>query len=493
MGGYWKAYRSVVGAGTSWANRTAEDLARRSQANRLRPSRAALKTGILCPGDGPPAGSLGAFADYREILLPADLSVLRTGDFPLGKVMHPRAGAGEFPIFLDWGELANHVAVVGPSGTGKTFGLLAPWAAAAASRGVTSVVVDVKGDFVQEIKVAKDRLGIGRPLKVATWDIDSPSTSRPWNPLAEISSSQHTAQVVEALLGEVDPADPQKWFAERDHRWLRGLLTLLTATRGRGAHPAELYRLAVHQAGLLAMARQAPGAAGDLLDLVQFSQSDFAKATSGLATKLSWLADPVLASMLSGQGPRALTVDAALDSGAIIVIGARLSGGERSLMAASLLINLLRLRCLERFRRGGSPVLWLLDEAPRYRSRIQLEQMLDTLRGANSPVCVAMQDVEQFGDAGQQNRVLSNCDVFVALRGVSDSTSKFFANRLGTTQVLTVTNTLGSAGGQWNPTAAHVDRLVLGQREIMYPPVGNFGGVVQVRRSSPRPFLVTFD
>jgi hypothetical protein len=62
--------------------------------------------------------------------------------------------------------------------------------------------------------------------------------------------------------------------------------------------------------------------------------------------------------MLSGQGTRSFTLDRIIDNpGQVMIVGARLAGGERSLAARSLLLNLLRLKVLARFGQSGHPML----------------------------------------------------------------------------------------------------------------------------------------
>jgi type IV secretory pathway TraG/TraD family ATPase VirD4 len=160
-------------------------------------------------------------------------------------------------------------------------------------------------------------------------------------------------------------------------------------------------------------------------------------------------------------------------------------------VAASIFLNLLRLRCLERFGSGAVPVFWVLDEAKRYAHRIQLDQMLDLLRGANSPVCVGLQDVSQLGSEADQVRMLANCDTFITLTGASQATARFFSARLGRVAKPVSTMALDNTG-QWRPTITHQDQSILGDREIMYPPVGKYGGVAQLRSGSAAPFLFSF-
>src|SRR4051812_45264452 len=136
MKGYWDGYRGITRGITRTTSTLAGALAEGAARSQVRPSRDALRTGILCPGDGPPNGSIRAFSDYRGVLLPDQVKVLSTGMFPLGLAKHPRRAA-KHPVFLDWDDLATHAAVIGPSGTGKTFGVLAPWVVAAATAGIT--------------------------------------------------------------------------------------------------------------------------------------------------------------------------------------------------------------------------------------------------------------------------------------------------------------------------------------------------------------------
>jgi type IV secretory pathway TraG/TraD family ATPase VirD4 len=493
VGTLWRASTAATGAAVSAGSMMAEGWARRRRTAAVRPSREAMRTGILAPGDGPPSGTVGTFLDYREVLLPDDVTPLNTGPFPLGRVKHPRADAGAYPVYLGWEEVRRHLAVVGPAGSGKTANVLVPLAVGAAEAGLGCVVVDTKGDFIDDFVAYRTRHGINRRHHMVRWDIADPATSHPWNPLNEVRDQNDSAQFALALLGEVDPAKPNSDFAERDHRWLRGLVYLLVRTRGPNPHPRDLYMLVVNQQALTALAQRDPAAAIDVIDLVKFPPADFSKATWALANRLSWLAEPGLATMLDGSAPRAFTLRQAIDSGAIIKVGARVSGGERTMSAAALMLNMLRLRCMKHFGTcHGARMLWILDEAPKYAHRIKLDEVLDFMRGAGVAACVGVQDVTQFGDEVEQERMLANADTLIALRGVSAATAAFVAKRLGDVQAATVSNAM-DAHGSWNPTLSHQTKPMLGLREIMQPPVGRYGGLVHTRASSAHPFLVTFD
>jgi len=362
---------------------------------------------------------------------------------------------------------------------------------AAAVLGAGVVAVDVKGDFLMEMRDAKRRMNVREKIGHFVWDIDAPVTSRSWNPLGEVRDSRSAAQLAQAFLGDVDPRDPQRYFAERDHRWMAGLIWLTVSAYGPTVHPATLFALATSQQWLSQAVARAPHAAHNVADLVQFNQSEFAKVTAGLANRLSWMADPAVADVLSGAGPRAFTLGDVLSQRAVLVVGARVAGGERSAIAASLILNALRMRALDSFAGGQVPLLWILDEAARYADRVHLDVMLDVLRGASSPVCVGLQDVTHLGDERTQSKFLSNCDTFLALAGCSHATADFLSKRLGTVQGAKASRSLNGQN-VFAPTLSHEEKPILGNREIMNPPVGAFGGVAHLRSSSSFPFLFSF-
>jgi type IV secretory pathway TraG/TraD family ATPase VirD4 len=489
----WRTSTAITGAAASASNSLTEGWMRRRATTAVRPGRKAMKTGILAPGDGPPSGTIGNFLDYREVLLPEDVTLLKSGPFPIGLVKHPQEDKGAFLIYLGWEEARRHLVVVGPAGSGKTMNVLVPLVVGATEAGLGCVVVDTKGDFIQEFSSYRTRHGIAKRHNMVRWDIADPATSHPWNPLSEVRDQGDAAQVALAFLGEVDPTKPNPEFSERDHRWLRGLVYLLVRTRGHHTHPKDLYAMVVNQQAVVTLARKDPSAAVDVLDLVNFPPTDFSKATWALANRISWLAEPGLATMLDATAPRAFTLRQAVDSGAIIKVGARVSGGERTMTAAALMLNMLKLRCMEHFGGNSSPkMLWVLDEAPKYARRIRLDEVLDFMRGAGVAACVGVQDVTQFGDEVAQERMLANADTLIALRGVSAATAAFVARRLGDVQAATVTNSMGPRG-LWNPTLSHQTKPMVGTREIMQPPVGRYGGLVHIRGSSAHPFLVEFD
>jgi len=459
-----------------------------------------LKSGIVAPGDPPPTGSVGSFSDYREVDRPRQWTAYSQGQFPLGTIEHPRLGEEPgFPFFLNWGNLERHAAVIGPAGSGKTYGVLAPWIAAAAHAQIPVIAVDVKGDLQDEIRTAKARFGYTDPRVFRIWDIGNPAGSRSWNPLAEIGSvpgkEQTTiAQIAQAFLGDPDPNDPNKQFHQLDLKRLQGILTIAHERWQGNAHPKVLYQLVSNQNILRKVRSEISLSVTDADDLCQLKPGDYPRDTAMLAMKLSWLNRADLHEMLNGTGPKRFTIDGFFRGDAdqgppadALIVGSRISEGEPGKMSAALMLTLLKARCMANFS-TKAPLLWILDEASQYADRIDLTQMLALLRGANSPVVVGLQDVTSLpGDDDARDKALSNCDAFISLRGVSAKSAEYLSKRIGTGDVLTMQTTM-----EGDYQLSHQIQPLVGTGEIQHLPFefGRYCAVVQLQSVSRNPILI---
>ena len=146
--------------------------------------------------------------DYREVLLPEALREYQNGALPLGRAVHPQKGPAQ-PFALDFWEVRRHVAVIGTAGSGKTRNVLVPWTVGALFDDLSVVVVDVKGDYGEEVRDFKQTEEISGSRTAFLWDVNEPDGSRPWNPIAEIRTGEDASQLATAFLGEVDPESPQ--------------------------------------------------------------------------------------------------------------------------------------------------------------------------------------------------------------------------------------------------------------------------------------------
>lgn len=477
-----------------------ENIAYRWRTRRLRPSARMLNTGVIAPGDPPPTGSIGSFSDYREVGLPREWSAYAQGQFPLGRIEHPRIDEQPgFPFFVNWGNIARHTAIIGPPGSGKTYGILAPWIAAAAHERLLVIAVDVKGDLQQEVRDAKARYGDSDPRVFRIWDIGNPSASRSWNPLAEIGSvpgrEQTTiAQLAQAFLGEPDANDPNKQFHQLDLKRLQGILTIAHERWHGNAHPKVLYQLVSNQDILRRVRSEISLTVTDADDLCRLKPADYPRDTAMLAMRLAWLNRQDLHEMLSGIGPKRFTIEGffrgTADQGPpadALIVGSRISESEPGKMSAAVMLTLLKAKCMANFS-NKVPCLWVLDEASRYADRIDLAEMLALLRGADSPIVVGLQDVTSLpGDEDARTKSLSSCDAFITLRGVSAKTAEYFSQRIGEGDVLTMQTSMEN-----DYQLSHQILPLVGKGEIQHLPAsfGLYCAVVQLQSVSRNPVLI---
>ena len=483
---YWKANRALARGtgGLAQSGLTAWQLGRASRGPRR---------GFLAPGDPPPAASAGGgYYDYRGVLdirrVPPEL---RSATFPLGQFISPARGSLG-PIGLPEGLVSQHVTMVGPTGSGKTTSIVVPWMVAALRAGWSVIAVDVKGDLLQR---ATSELGRACPAGTGALDYTRPGSSLCWNWLTEIDSERAIDNTIQSIMGRSAPAGADPFWFNSDCQVLRGVLELVLARGASGALTAtkvldllkdqvKLARVLSRTSSLQAVAR--------LRDLVTLHPDDYLKRISGVTTRLDALARVTVERVMSRSDFRAQDV---LDTPRLISIVAPLQDGQMAEMVSSLLINQILFRAYQRFSGPtGVPVLLVLDEAPRLAGRIDLEQVLSVARAAGVSVLLALQDAAQFADLNERSVIFANSGTVLCSQGVSSTTAKLMAERLGMHPVAMTT----TSQGPWTPGQSHGPSLttattmvpVLGEREIMSPPFGGRLACVHTRDLATQPFFV---
>jgi len=259
-----------------------------------------------------------------------------------------------------------------------------------------------------------------------------------------------------------------------------------------------LYQLVGDQKALRDVFRSYPkvhSRAVELADLFQFSVDEHSRAVSGLLNTLHLFNDPSVAKVSERSDFRLPAIGR---SPTLLVIGASLADARAAEVWSSIMLNLLFNFIYRRFSPGGSqtplPLYLMLDEAPRLRERINFEEVLSVARAAKVGICLAMQDVTQFGDERQISAILSNCLTIVILRGSSIATAKYFSEGLGqrVDQVIVHSRYRGPFDlfSQQGSSVQTVTVPVLREREIMYPPFGQYCAVCQISPVTEKPFLI---
>jgi type IV secretory pathway TraG/TraD family ATPase VirD4 len=456
---------------------------------RLTRSTAAAAGGLIGPGDPAPPPGVDVL-DYRGLADPRRLQLVNAG-LPLGELIDVKCGPLG-PVALPIDTMVRHACVIGPPGSGKTHSIIVPWIVALLSAGHSVVTVDVKGDLLPQITRHLAETNRSTGAQGLIWDYNSPRTHR-WNFLAEISSEQGIDAAVLSLLGRQKKGDSQPFFYQRDYRWLRGLIRLVLDLHGAQASPAHLTELLADRAMMAHLVPHSRSRA-ELTDLIASNPGDYGKDISGLLNALSLFTEQSIRRAVATSD---FTLSEAAREPSLLIAVAKLSDGLRGEQLSSLLISQFILMILDRF---GSTIprdlAFIIDEAPRLRERIDYEQLLAVARGARAGVCLAAQDVAQFGTEQEQSALLANCHTYVSMAGASPASAAYFGARLGTRERDGFTVTTG--GTRQFTDAPQLTRqtqtaAVLGPREIMFPPFGAHSALVHCPSASAAPFLVTLD
>lgn len=451
---------------------------------------------VLHPGDAPPSGQRSRdYYDYRGVAVPGELRPLTRGiGLSLGRYLWPDGRRGP-QLCLPLSMLHRNCAVIGPPGSGKSEGIIIPWILELVRAGSSVVTVDVKGDLVHRVAAEAGRMGV----RVWYWNSADASRSHSWNWLAGIQDDRDIEGAVQSILGRPRPNDPQPYFYERDCRWLRALIPITKAVHKHWARPRDLYRLVADQDFLREQFRNHPAIrrfAVEVADLLQFPLHEHSRAVSGLLNALHLFNTPGVIAVTERND--FVLADLARRP-TLLVIGASLADARAAEVLSSIMLNQLIALVYRRFAPGGSggptSLYFLIDEAPRLRDRVNLEELVSVGRAAAVGVCLAGQDTAQFGDEREYAALFSNCLTFIALRGCSAATARYLGSRLGQRMDRQIGETryrgfFDLIPDQIAQVAHTVPAPVLREREIMHPPVSTFCGVVQAAEVCPKPFLV---
>lgn len=488
--GTWKATNSM-----SQAMQGAVNDARN---NRLS---SGARRGVLGPWDPPPpprAHQAGLW-DYRGVARTRDIAHA-TADFPLGRYVDPRHWRTKQTFGLPAQVANEHTVVIGPTRSGKTVSIIAPWIHSALQLGYTVVAVDVKGndDLLREIKTysaARGRLGV----PVLKWDYTDPARSMSWNWIADVCTEGQINAAVEAICGRPSPQDPNKFFHQSAIKYLRGILQLASAA----AIPMTLRDiLAVlsdpaKMDGFVRSRLGHPGA-HRLVELTGLGPGDFIKHTMELKTHLETLDTNGFSAVTRPSSAQFRFDDLAGTGPALIIVNAPMADGALADAACSLFLSQLLQRLLTNFNQRKRSVLLALDEGPRVQHRIDLGSTLSLVAGAGASVLLACQDVTQF-QPDVRDEILSNCGTMVCLPRVSKATTDYFSGRLGQMNFGSMSHNVGGRGGFGQPgstwTHSTVTGAVLAHREISSPPplLGCWPGFVHAPSLSARPVVVDLD
>ena len=483
----WKASYVAMRGAARTGQRISDDAGssfRGRQAQRL-PRRVAQR-GYLIPGDqAPPPGY--DLPDFRGL---ADSSRVRSSDgsaaVSLGRAIDLDSGIAGAPVWAGMRQFFQHAAVVAPPGSGKTYGVIAPWTVRLLRAGATVVVLDVTGALRDQLRdFASSTAGpASATVRTIEWTLHPRRSSKSWNPLAGVRPDDLVAiEGLKSAIAGDEPPDPRhRDFHDRD---LRTLGTILRAALASGSPTLADIAEAMSDQAAFDRVMQSSGRAS--LDWDELRES------WTLRNKLEVFAEPTARAR---TGSSDFTIDNITDHHTLAIIGAELELKASSQAASALFINRLIGHLQSRYTSASPrPVILMIDEAPVVAKRIDLPAILATARATSTGVVLACQNVTQFGGEAEQSTVFDACDMMVLLPGASEPSIRLFQGRLGQRDVDRVS--LGSDLGRSN-RVARVDHsservAMVGDRELLQPPFGRHPAIIHARSMHAQPFAVELD
>lgn len=449
------------------------------------------------------------YMDYRGVAVEAEVKPLSKGVVSLGRYLHPSGRCGR-ELFMSANILLSHTAVIGRTGRGKTEGTVIPWSINLLRHGYSVVVVDVVGNLHNRLSQAARQLG----YRVWYWNSDDPTRSDSWNWLNElqVTNDDDIERCIQSLMGKRNPSDSYKYFYERDVRWLRALIPIVKLVHTYNSKPHHLCQLLADQELLRDQFRQYPAVrsyASAVSDLLQSPLHEYSMYVSGLLNKLEIFKQQSVVSVTERNDFILSDIDT---RPTLLIIRMELNSAK-SAQLTSLMLNSLFGHVLRRQSLGGNrvPLYFMLDEAPQLQDQIDYAGILAVARNANVGICLAAQDISQFGEDKQTANILSNCNTIIASKGVTPEVAEYLSRQMGSRHDNEVTvarqrtlyddlksidqgesllNVVLSNLMGPDTSVRSVELPTLGNREIMHPPVGNYPAVVLSTPILNKPFLV---
>jgi type IV secretion system protein VirD4 len=395
-------------------------------------------------GDG--SGGTTVFADRRAL---GRLGWLGQEGYYLGTMDGQRVALPD--------EVAErHVLVVGPTGSGKSSGLVIPQLVAEAGKGRSIIVTDPKLELHQ---LTAPYLGLSHHTMV--WAPMNPELSARYDPLAHVRSSGDAAAFAERWVAATGRSDAEPYFDQMDEDFIAAGVMYLKSTNPR-ATVQDLRRLLARRTGqellaaFVAYTQAHPedeivgDSVGTLAKLLDNPKTG-ANVTSGFARRFRGLRAEEVVATTSGNDIRFADL---VDQPTILYVS--LPFADAAVLAplsASFYATLLR----ELQSLGGRnaplprPVRVIMDEFGNVGRIADFPQMLTTLRSKRVSITVVVQSTTQltavYGEADGAI-IRDGCATAIALGGVAEVDAQYFSRRTGTT-------TMQQVSASWKPQPIH--------------------------------------
>lgn len=343
-------------------------------------------------------------------------------------------------ISMNYIDAFLHFLIVGPTGSGKTFGVIKPiaWQVLkyiVKKKKIGLTIVEPKGDLAEDVASWCKKLNLPyvyiNPLD---------TNSKKFNPLQGDAQvvAESTRTVLKKLFGK-----QEAFFAQVQETSARNTILLLKRLYGDDLDLHDVVQILRDQEKLKAEVEKLEQTAGSNDDLVQYFQketlgslkSEYQKFAMGLRMQLEdLLGNDMLKEVITGDSD--INFDEHLEKGGILIVNTAMGPlGKLGDAFGTFIVMHLQNAV---FRRPGNehtrtPHVLIIDEAPRYINP-DFERLLTIGRSFRCACVLAIQSLGQLQldeKKAFMNIVMSNCRNKVIFGGVDEEDARKFEREFG--------------------------------------------------------------
>jgi type IV secretory pathway TraG/TraD family ATPase VirD4 len=361
-------------------------------------------------------------------------------EFALGICIDTKTGK---KINIKYLDMFLHFLILGPTGSGKTFGVIKPIAWQVIkymiqNKKIGLTVVEPKGDLVEDIAGWCEKLKIPH---VYINPLDENSAK--FNPLQGDAQvvAESTRTVLQKLFGK-----QEAFFAQVQETSARNTILLLKRLHGDNLGLHDVIQVLRDQEKLKTEVQNLERKAGSNDDLVQYFQkeilgslkSEYQRFAMGLRMQLEdLLGNEMLKKVITGNSD--INFDKHLKEGGILVVNTAM-GPLGKLGDAFGTFVVMHLQNAV-FRRPGNehtrtPHVLIIDEAPRYINP-DFERLLTIGRSFRCACVMAIQSLGQLEMEEKKaftNIVMTNCRNKIIFGGIDEEDARKFEREFGTVE-----------------------------------------------------------
>ena len=394
------------------------------------------------------AGVYGTASFLREDEL-RGMARVETPRRALGTILGQLDTSGHRVIDTDLDSMLNkHIAVFGPTGSGKSYGFARNYILQAVKRRESLICTDSKGELYESMSAYCADNG----YTVRLLDLVTPEKSDGWACIREVDGDDLRAQIFSQVMIENTGDGKGSVWDNAAQSLLKALLLRVTLGKDfAAAHNQSIgaaYDLIQNPGGeqyldaifeLANADRDLQPCVGPYMSFKQASPNMRGNIITGLATRIQVLQNQIIKTVLAhddidltlpGQQPCAYFCRMSDQHSAMNFIS--------TLFFSFLFIDLVEFADAQPGRKCPVPVNFLLDEFTNIGTIADFEKKIATVRSRDLNIAIIFQGLTQLQERypyGKWQAILGNCDTHLCLGCNEQESADYLAQRSGVATV----------------------------------------------------------